>query len=103
MFFYSDVSVTYDAANVTAEFRFHGDNEYTVDMRTVEGALYYTLSWPPDAGLLMKVFWFCCGTMQMFYLICAVRVWIFTSTTHLFKTLYIGVSLCFLFTNAFIL
>ena len=102
MFFCSDVSVKYDEANVTAEFRFHGDKEYTVEMRIVEGALYYTLSWPPHAGLLTKVFWFCCSTMQLFCLICTVRVWIFTSTvrvwiftstTHLFKTLYI---VCFL-------
>ena len=76
MFFCSDVSVKYDEANVTAEFRFHGDKEYTVEMRTVEGALYYTLSWPPHAGLLTKVFWFCCSTMQLFCLICTVRVWI---------------------------
>ena len=33
VFFYSDVSVTYDAASMTAEFRFHGDKEYILHSR----------------------------------------------------------------------
>ena len=48
--FYPDVTVTFDAAHMTAEFRFHGDKEYVIGMKIVEGAIYHTLSWPRDAG-----------------------------------------------------
>ncbi|KAI0221189.1 hypothetical protein LSAT2_027418 [Lamellibrachia satsuma] len=46
---WSDVTVTFDAAHMTAEFRFHGDKEYVIGMKIVEGAICHTLSWPRDA------------------------------------------------------
>ncbi|KAI0237989.1 Protein mesh [Lamellibrachia satsuma] len=42
----SDVTVTYDATNMTADFRFHGDREYAIGMTVVEGSLSYSFTWP---------------------------------------------------------
>ena len=48
---YSDVTVTYDATNMTADFRFHGDREYAIGMTVVEGSLSYSFTWPRGVGL----------------------------------------------------
>ncbi|KAI0239248.1 Sushi domain-containing protein 2 [Lamellibrachia satsuma] len=46
---FNGVTVTYDASNVTAVVRFHGTNEYVMNIRSVVGTLYFSLSWPKEA------------------------------------------------------
>ena len=42
--------MTFDAAKLTADIRFHAENEYVIKIMAIEGTLSYQMSWPRDAG-----------------------------------------------------
>ena len=43
-------TVTFDAAKLTADIRFHAENDYVIKIMAIEGTLSYQMSWPRDAG-----------------------------------------------------
>ena len=45
------VKVTYDAANVTAKVHFQSPEEYTLWVTASDDVMYFTLSWPNNAGM----------------------------------------------------
>jgi len=42
--------VTYDAAKVKAVLRFRGEQDFVLEITTVEGTLAYKMNWPQNAG-----------------------------------------------------
>jgi len=44
------VTVTYDAAKVKAVLRFRGEQDFVLEITTVEGTLAYKMNWPQNAG-----------------------------------------------------
>ncbi|KAI0239247.1 hypothetical protein LSAT2_010015 [Lamellibrachia satsuma] len=47
---FSGFTVTFDAAKLTADIRFHAENEYVIKIMAIEGTLSYQMSWPSDAA-----------------------------------------------------
>lgn len=45
-------TVTFDAAKVTADIRFHGENEFAIKITAIEGTLSYMMNWPRNTGTL---------------------------------------------------